>query len=488
MAFTLLIGLYVSRVVLKELGSTDFGIYNVVGGIVGLFVFVNSALSYGTQRFLNYHMADENHEVLKKIFSAAFLNHLLIAVIIVIISESIGLWLLHNKLVIPEARMFAANWVFQLSIIAAALLVIRSPYNAILIAHEKMDVYAAISIIEVTLKLLLVIALKYASYDKLIVYAVLILLVSITVNLIFQFYCRYSFRECKITLHRDFVLYRKLFSFSSWAFLGGAGHALSFQGVNIVLNMFFGPSINAARGISFQVNNVVIQFLSSFQLAVKPQMVKRYAENRIGEMFSLLFSGIKFSLILVWLILLPVYIEIDYLFTLWLGEYPEYTVVFARIVLIRNLFLCFETPLTTVNGATGENKLFNITTAFLLFLSLPLSYVFLLVGFSPISVYIIDLLIYLVMTVIKLFLLKNQINFDLVDIVKKVILPFVVIGLISFVVTTFFYYHFSQGFFRLVVICCFSTVSIIVGTWFIGCDDRTRNLIKMKAKEFVKCQ
>lgn len=485
MGATMLVGIYSSRIVLQELGVQDYGLYNVVGGIIGLFAFINSALTSSTQRFLNFHMEDKDDENLNKVFSASFFNHLIIAFIVLFFAETIGLWIVNYKLNIPDGSMYAVQWVYQFSILASFLLITQTPYNAAIIANEKMDIYAYISILDVFLKLVIVFLLPILPFDKLITYAFLICIVQIIINLILRFYCIKSFKECNIRIYKGIKTNIELFKFSMWAFLGGAGYALSFQGVNILLNIFFGASINAARGIAFTVNNITNQFMRSFQVAVNPQLVKNYAANRHEEMMTLMFNNIKYSLFLVWLIIFPVLLETKFLFEIWLKNPPDYSVTFTKIVLFRNLILCFELPFNTVNGATGNNKGFNLIVTIGFALTFPISYLFLKFGYPASIVFIVDLILYLGMIAYKIKILNKQINLSNITLMNEVVKPFIYVLIVSLIPTYLIYYLLETGYFRLMAVCFTSTFIIILSVYFFGINQSTRQTINIKSKHFI---
>lgn len=309
MLFTMGVSLYTSRVVLNTLGVEDFGIYNVVGGVVVMFSFLNSSLATATQRFLNYEMGQGNALKLEKVFSIALTGHYLIALSVILLAETIGLWFVSTQLEIPAERMHAALWVYQFSILTLAVSIISVPYNAVIIAHERMKVFAYVSIAEVSLKLTVVFLLVYLSFDKLVLYAFLLLVVAVIVRMIYATYCKRNFTECKYRFIFEKDLFAQMFCFSGWMFTGTLSNLFSSQGVNILINMFFGPIQNAARGIAYQIQGTVNAFVTNFMVAVQPQIVKSYSQGNYSYMYKLVFMASRYSFYLLFLLSLPVLLQ-----------------------------------------------------------------------------------------------------------------------------------------------------------------------------------
>lgn len=375
MILTMLVTLYTSRVVLNTLGVEDFGIYNVVGGVVVMFSFLNSAMSSATQRFLSFELGKNNIKQFTKVFSMSINIHALIAIIILVLAETIGLWFVNTQLVIPTDRMDAANWVYQCSILAFMVTIMSVPYNASIIAHEKMAAFAYISILEVSLKLLIVFMLQWLAFDKLKLYAVLFLLVAVIIRLVYGLYCKYKIEGCRYVWTADKKLFQTLFSYAGWNLWGNMAAVGMDQGVNILLNIFFGPVVNAARGIAYQLSSAVRMFVSNFQMAVNPQIVKRYAVEDITSMHKLIFVSSKASYLLLLFLGLPLAIEANFVLSLWLGDVPEYTVVFVRLVIVIMLIDSLSGSLITAAQATGRIKLYQTLVGGLLLFIVPISYI-----------------------------------------------------------------------------------------------------------------
>lgn len=376
--------LYMSRVVLQVLGVTDYGIYNIVGGVVAMFAFLNSALGSSTQRYITYALGENNNLKLKSIFTSSIVIHVAIAIVTIILAETIGLWFFYNKLVIPHERMTAAFWAYQASIAACGINIISIPYNSLIIAHENMGAFAYISIIEVLLKLALVFLISVFNYDKLILYASFILLSNIIIRIIYQLYCKKKFEETKLVRIKDWNQFMGILSFSGWTLIGMLAWTCQTQGLNILLNMFFGPIVNAARALADQVNNAILQVVNNFQLAAKPQIVKYYANDETKQMNALVSNVCIFSAYLLIIIFIPLSINIDYVLHLWLGEIPELTIPFINVCLIQSLGQVMISPVIMITHAVGKMKKPNVYGGFTYLLTLPLCYLILKLGGSAV--------------------------------------------------------------------------------------------------------
>lgn len=420
MFFTLLVGLYTSRVVLSTLGVSDYGLHNVVGGIITLFTFLNSTLATGTQRFITFSLGKGDTEEARVVFSTAFILHVIFAFIIVVITEVVGLWLLYNKMQIPDGRMTAAFWVFQFSVISTMISIIQVPYTSSIIAHEKMDIYAYMSIYDVCMKLAIVFLIQVLDFDKLILYSFLWMIVHISTSMFQILYSKYKFQESRIVGKINKNTVNEIANFSIWNIFGCGAVALQGQGVNILLNMFFGTVVNAARGIAFQVNGIIMQFVGNFQTAVTPQIVKLYAAGEKNEMIKLVINNSKYAAYLFLLIAIPAFIEIDTLLRLWLGEYPDYTPIFLRIVIIQSLIQTMTRPVVMAIHAVGKMKMVNLTAGSVLLLILPVSYILLKMGATPETVFAVNVIPWVFELFIELFWLNKYIDFPLWGFYKQV--------------------------------------------------------------------
>lgn len=485
MGVSMLVSLYTSRIVLNTLGVEDYGIYSVVAGVISMFTFLNGALSGATSRFITFELGKKNFIQLNKTFSAAFINHIILALIILFFAETIGLWFLYNKLVIPENRLIAAFWVYQCSIITTILGIIQVPFGSLIMAHERMGVYAYLSIFDVVLKLVLVLSLSLVPTDKLIFWAFCGVFVTILYNSFNYIYCYKHFKESHISIHKEIPLYKKLFIYSFWDFLGSMSSLAQGQGLNMMLNIFFGPTINAARGIAMTIQGAVVQFSSNFTIASKPQIIKLYADNNIKEMLELVYNSSKLSFFLLYLFALPLCLEIKYVLNLWLGEYPDYTIIFTILILINSLTWSIKTYRTTMIHATGHIKLSNLTVGVILCSTLPISYIFLTNGFSAISVFIITIVITLLAELVACFVLKRYLDYSIKDYLFNVYGKCFLISILSFIVPYIVHLSINESFFRLCMVSLTSIISVGFFAYKLGLDHSTRKKIISFIKEKI---
>lgn len=481
MMLVMAVGLYTSRIVLKELGISDYGIYSLVGGFVALFSFLNVAMSSATQRFLTFEIGTDDFIQLKKTFSGSLTIHFLIAVLILVVAETVGLWYVNYMMVFPENRAFAVNIVYQFSVVATLIGIIQVPYDALIIAKERMNVYAYIGIVEVLLKLGIVFMLIYFGSDKLITYAVLTFLVALGIFLFYRFYCRAHYKESRYHFHRDKKIYRGLIGFSGWSLLGSASYIGKEQGYNVLLNLFFGTAINAAYGVMSMVKNVVTSFITNFQMASNPQIVKQYASDEHEGMFHLINQTSKFSFFLSVLIVSPIFININYVLGLWLVTVPPDSGILIRIALLIVLIDSVFAPISIGVGATGNIKWFQIIVSGLNLLNLPVSYLLLKFGvFKEVqTVMYVWLAISILSAFPKLLIFKKLANFDLKSFLQEVILNIAIISIICMAigylilrfleVNNFITFAFSSGMY---------VVLIAVAILIIGMSRSERVLIR----------
>ncbi len=419
MFITLIISLYTSRVVLKALGIVDFGIYNVIGGIVAMFSFFNTAMTSTTQRYIAFSLGKNNQSEQSKIFFNCVLIHFIIAFFFIIFVELIGMWFINNKLTIPPERFSAALSVFHCSVLSTFFLINCVPYNAAIIAHEKMAAYAYISIIEVFFKLAIVLLLPYTPIDRLCSLAILLTIVQLITTMIYIIYCRKTFNETQLRFNYDKNIFKEMLSFTGWNLWGGFSNILYTQGLNILLNIFFGPAINAARGISVQIQSAVIQFSSNFQTAINPQIVKTYANQEIIKMHSLIFLSSRFTTLLLLILATPFFVDANCILHLWLGEIPEWSSTFIQIMLCITIIDSAANPFMIASAATGHIRFYQFAIGGTMLLIVPTSYIALKFGCKPHIVFIIHLFFCICTFVIRLFIVRSLISFKITDYIKK---------------------------------------------------------------------
>lgn len=427
----MLISLYTSRVVLKALGETDFGIYNLVGGIVIFFGFMNTAMSAATQRYLNYHLGREEKNEVRRVFSMSIIIHLMIVFGVIVLGETIGLWFVETQLNIPSERCSAALWVYQFSLFYCCINIIRIPYNAIIIAYEKMDFYAYLSIIEAVLKLGIIYLLVISPIDSLIFYSVLIFAVGVAVFLMYKIYCNRHFSTSKIQWFWDQTLFSKLMSFSGWSLFGSVANVSVNQGISVFLNLLFGVTLNAALGLAHQIHAAMMSFISSFQTAFSPQIVKNYAAKEYNSFHNLIFRSSRLSYCLVFVLAIPLIVCINPILKFWLTDVPDYTASFSVIYIIYCMIDALSGPLWVSVQATGNIKRYQIEISLLILLNLPLVYLVLLCGFSPVYALSVRAATNLLAYFYRIIYLTKRISFPGIKYLKQVTIPIGLMTIIS---------------------------------------------------------
>jgi len=487
MFLTMGVSLYTSRVVLNTLGVVDFGVYSVVGCIVTMFSFLNGAMASATQRFLSVEIGRKDYLQLKKVFSTSLSIHLLISIIIVILAESIGLWFLNTHMNIPVGRIGAANWVYQFSVLAFAISVIQVPYNASIIAHEKMDVYAYVSIVEVLLRLFIVYILVLMGFDKLKLYAVLTFVVSTIIMLIYQSYCKRKFEECHYHFYKDKSLFYSLLNFSGWSLFGSLAWVMMGEGLNILLNIFFGSIVNASRGIAFQVNGAVSTFVNNFRTAVNPQIVKSCTTGDKEYMSLLVFESAKYSFYLLLFLTLPILLETKIILHSWLKIVPEHSIYFCQLILINTLIQCFDIGIVfTAIGRIKENQFIG---GLIYLLILPVSYVFLKSGSSPETVFYIQIAATVfVVFGINLYLLNKIASIHPLYYLKQLLFPVIKVSIVACSFPLLIRFVMAEGVDRFVCTIIISMISVILSVYLIGMNKNIRqkllNMIVSKLNVF----
>lgn len=479
MAIVMVVTFYTSRVILAVLGASDYGIYNVVGGIVTMMAFLNGALSASTSRFLTYELGTGNIDLLKKTFSASLNLHICVALLVLLVGETIGLWFFYEKLVIPDERMNAAFWVFQFSIITTMVNFTQVPFNASLISHENMSVYAYVGLYEAISKLIIVYLLKLAPFDHLIIYALLLMLNTVGIQFFYRIYTSRKYSECRFQIVKDKVLYKKLLSYSGWDLFGGVAVICQNQGINILLNIFFGPVVNAARAITFQIQGAINQFVNNFLTAVRPQVVKSFAAKDYDRMYGLTFTGAKYSYLLMLALMLPLCFEISFVLKIWLGNnIPDCTYEFTIIVMITYLMETFHSASLMSYHAIGRIKTGNIVGGTLMILALPLSYVALKIGFPAYSVFIAIFGVNFIQMFFGWWLIRRYVSFEWNTLIKTTYLPTILITVMSCIMPFIIVLNMTESWLRFFIVIISIELPLLFMTYFIAIEKDERAKIK----------
>lgn len=474
----MLIGLYTTRVILQTLGVTDVGIYNVVGGIVALFGFLSSSLSNSVSRYICISIGLGNQELLNKTFANIKFIYLCLVIVIFILGETVGLWYLYNYINLPQERFEAAFWVYQCSILSTIIGLICVPYNSAIIAHERMTTFAFVSIFDATYKLVIIYLLKVIPFDSLKVYAILILLLGIIERIIYTIYCRKRFEETKVSPKMERPQMKEMLSFTSWVIGGNIAWIANTHGVNLMLNFFFGPVVNAARAIAVQVQGVVSQFVTNFQTAVNPQITKTYARGNLDRMHNLIVWNSKFSFFLLLVLCLPIIFERDYILELWLFKVPDYTSLFLLLVLVSALLKTFSNPIWTAVLATGNIKKYQLYDNILQFLVLPSSFFFLKVFiFSPYIVYVMIIFYDIILVPTRLWIVLPLIQFPMKDYLKRVLLPISLVTVCSVSMSFLAYVFLPQSAIGRITKIITIVMITLVFIWLCGLQTNEKNLI-----------
>lgn len=478
--------LYTSRIVLNALGVEDFGIYNIVGGVVILFSFINNALSSATQRFLNFEIGRGDVLGTKRVFSMSLTIHLFVALFVVLLAETVGLWFLNTQMNIPAERMAAANWVYQFSILTVCISFVQIPYYASVVAYEKMSFFAYIAIIEVILKLLIVVLLIYVGFDKLRLYSILTFLVAILVFACYKYYCNTRLDISRYQYFWDKILFSKLLNFSGWMLFGAAAGVSATQGVNILLNIFYGVTVNAAMGISTQVNSAVNKFVSNFQTAFMPQITKLYAIGDFEHLRKLIGQSSRFSFLLLFALACPLMLNIDFVLKLWLKTVPEYSSVFCILILIYSLVEAASKPVGLAIHATGKVKFYNIVMSIALLMNIIFSFIFLRLGFSPNVVLVINVCVGILCFAIRLLFAGYYKVLKIAEFIRSVIFRIVCISVFVVPVPLYISRYYNQwiGFFvtSSIFLCLFTVVVYFIG---LTRSEKEEVLKAIKAKIFI---
>lgn len=478
MVIVLLISLYTTRVVLEVLGVEDYGVYNVVAGFVYMFTFLNGAMSSASQRFYNVELARNGTPGARLVYCASFKIHLILGLVIVMLVEPIGLWYIHHKMVLPEGQLDAALWVFHFSVGAMFFNVIYTPYTAAVMAHEKMDFYALVEVLNAFMKLGMALALPLLSGNRLIWYGFYYLLISIIVFLLYYIYCRKKFPEIRMGADVPRSMFKEMFSFSAWGVFGSLAYSLRDQGVNLVLNAFFGTVVNAARGVTAQINGAVQGLVGSLATPSRPQVIQSYSQGNIARTWNLTYSISKISCMFFYLMALPICVEINYILHLWLGDdVPEYTQIFVILTLATNTIGTFTYPVSGVMHATGKMTFYQITSSVSNLMTVPLAYLFLILDEVPAYVYVALFITMLTTWFAGLVSAHKYAQLSYWNYFKSVVAPCLLVMVVTIPLSLLPCLVMDEGFLRLIVEGAFCVLIVSIASYYIALDTHERELV-----------
>ena len=485
MLFSMVVALYTSRVVLNALGVEDYGLYGVVGGIVVFFNVISGSLNAAISRFITFELGKEEQERLNKVFCTAVNIQLLMSVLFVVLAEIVGVWFLNNHLNVPEGRLSAAHWVLQSSIISFAVGLLSVPYNSTIIAHERMDAYAYISILSTFLNLGVALVIDYIIFDKLIFYAFAILGINVIMQFIYAFYCRTHFPETRWRLVKDKVLLKEMTSFAGWNFLGASSGVLMGQGVNMLMNVFFGVAVNAARGIAGQVDNAINMLVNNFTVALNPQITKSYASGDLKYMHDLVCKGAKYSFFIMLLPSLPILLETETILQVWLKQVPEMTVFFLRLTILISLNSVLSQTLIASMLANGHIKKYQIVVGGLNMLIFPLSYVAFKLGLPSYASYVIQFFIFFIELIARLVLLKEMVSLSISKYLNQVLLRITYVSVLSIPIPIFFCLFMPSGIIRLLISILLCLICTAISIYYFGLEDLEQKWIKKAINKYI---
>ena len=479
LVFVLLISLYTSRVVLHALGVVDYGVYNVVAGFVSMLSLLSTSLTNAVQRFYNYEIGQNGREASQKVYISSLYIQIIIAVVILVLAETIGIWYIENKMVYPLERSDAVYVVYQAAVVALLLTVMQIPYTAAIIANERINYYAIIGVLDVVLKLVISLLIAYSSSDRLVIYGILMAAVSVADFIFYFIYAKHQFRELKYkrVFYKD--VFTKMLSFSGWHALNGFSQTIKNQGVNMIMNFFLGPAVNAARGISYQIKSALLGFVMNITTAAQPQMIESYSKGDIGRSERLFFSVSKIIFLSLLIVVLPIIINVKTVLTLWLGpDYPKYTEIFTILVLLITLVDILMTPITIMINAKGDVGLYNFSVSLMELLTLPLAYVILKMDNEPHWVFVMSLFLSILTVMISLIIMQKKTSIRIISYVKEVIYPLIKVVLASAVLMYCLSINNDNSFFVFILSIFILVISVIMASYFLALKPSEREMIK----------
>ena len=488
MLFLMIVNLYTSRVILQALGVEDYGVYNAIAGFIAMFSMVSSAIAGAISRFITFVLGQGDKDKLKKVFSTAIIIQLTLAAIVVVLVETVGVWFLNTHMTIPDGREVAANWVLQFALVTFVLNLWSTPYNAALIAHEKMAAFAYIGIFEGVANLIIAFMVMCSPFDRLIVYGALICLIALITRMIYNGYCKKHFDECIFNWTFDYKLFREMFSFAGWNFIGSISGLLRDQGINILFNVFCGPIINAARGLAIQVQTAVFKFSSNFYVAVQPQITKSYASDNVDESHDLVLRSSRFAFLLLTALIVPLITETDFILQLWLKEVPAHTTAFVQIILLCTLIDSLSTPLIYLMLATGNIKRYQIVVGLFNFINFPVAWIILYCGGSPELAQLSIIFFSLGALILRISMLRPLTHFPVRDFMVSTVSRCLFIVTICFIVSLTISQKMDNGLSRFIL--NFSVTELTLGILLltIGLNTGEKKFIFEKVNAFINKQ
>ena len=478
MVIVLCINLYTTRAILSLLGVEDYGVYNVVCGFVSMFAFLNTSMSNGIQRFFNYELGKNGPESANNIFCTSVLIQFLLAIIVIALCESFGLWYLHNKMVLPDGRISGAEWIFQFSMLSFLFVILQAPFGAAVMAHERMDFYAVINVIDAVLKLIIVFITPLFDGDSLVIYGLLLMTVSLFDFVCYYVYCKRNFEEIRLrrVFHKN--TFKSMLCFSGWNLFGSFSNMMRDQGINLIMNLFYGPVVNAARGVAVQINAGLNGFVANILTPVRPQVIQSYAKGEFDRSIRLTYSISKFSVGFLYMMALPICLEINYVLKLWLGEHiPEHTEIFVLIILVTSAVLILMGALATLVHASGVMKKYQLYGSLVKFLSVPIAYVMLKCGSEPEWALIMVLIFDVIGFVVGMFIIKGIMHFSILDYLKNVVIPLVPVFLLTFILSIPIVLLMEQGCMRLICVTGSSIVGVLLTFYLFALSSYEKPLI-----------
>lgn len=482
------ISLYTTRVVLNILGIVDYGIYNIVCGFVSMFAFLNNSLANGVQRFYNFKKGKCSSNEIPDVYSTSLAILAILVMIVFCLLETLGVWYIYNKMIIPAERFEAAFWIFQCSVVSLIFVILQVPYSAAILAFERMDFYAFVSIIDAILKLLIVLILPYSTLDNLVLYGVLSLLVSVSNFILYYCYSKKHFnKELQLKKIKNRKLFKEITTFSGWNVFGTFAYMIKDQGLNVLLNAFFGPIVNAAKGVAMQVNSALQGFSTNIVAAIRPQLVQSYSAGNVMRVENLMFSMSRMIFVMLFCLSLPIIMELNFILHIWLSDsIPEYTIIFTDLVLVNMIITSMNTPLSQVVHATGRMRNYQVCTSFVICTILPISWGLLKLGYSPVSTFVVCIIVSIFNQVVCLFLLRKIFPFSIKSYVVKIVMPCIVLSGFSLIVPMTIKVLISEGYPRLVINTLTTVLATVLLSYLVVFSKDEKKLMNEFVQRFRK--